>query len=113
MDFSQAAFDAWSFGKASGALSFVARVSSWSPWKGPNDQGRTSISRFLQKRTDLIGPLVPSWPGVAGLPRWSEYASELNMEVSGVSADVPSKLASYVKARRALSSSDCDGARLS
>jgi hypothetical protein len=48
---------------------------------------------------------VPSWPDITQLPRWSQYVSKLKLEVSGVSADLPFRLASN---GRTMSSSDCD-----
>jgi len=107
LDFSRTAFDMWSFASIMSALLSGTHL-FWVRAGGSKPPGADVDIKVLQKHIDVLGPPVPSWPGITQLPRWSEYASQLKLEVSGVSADLPSKLASAEVVRRAVSSSDCD-----
>ena len=107
LDFPQTAFDMWSFaGIMSALLSgthlFRIRV------EGSKSTGADVDIKVLQKQIDVLGSPVPSWPGITQLPRWSEYASKLELEASGVSADLPVKLGLAGVVKRAVNSSDCD-----
>ena len=107
LDFPQTAFDMWSFaGIMSALLSgthlFRIRV------EGSKSTGADVDIKVLQKQIDVLGSPVPSWPGITQLPRWSEYASKLELEASGVSADLPVKLGLAGVVKMALNSAECD-----
>ena len=106
LNFLQPPIDMWSFANIISALlsgTHLFRVHE----EGSKPVGGDVDVDLLQKHIDLLGPPVQSWPSITKLPRWSEYASQLKCEVSGVWTDVAHKVAS-LPVQRAMSPLYCD-----
>ena len=99
----QTTFDMWSFAVLmcallSGMHVFSANLGELKP---------TSIeaeAKVPRTQLDFMGP--SPYPGMKQLPQWPQFAPLLKLESSGVSAGVPSLLASPTVVRRAVCLTD-------